>query len=730
MKFNDELREFVSSGDDEMTQDVLDDNEDLLHQLSAELGIPDFLEDSSYHRYSDGENDRLACPSSPATQNLSGGLGGLGTGLLDDHMMDMNDSLFPDITSSSDSAYSGSIKSEPTSPFGVLPPSPTSSDNSDASRRDSPPPPTYSYSPTLASPDPAPTLLLGADGTMKLISKPAQQQTPLPIQGLAGKIAIPKIRKPAPPQTQAPLVLQLSNDGLYYTKTTSASTATPLIVKTEPACSFSSSTSSSSTFCNPLVAGGLPTVTSSGTEEVRNLKRQQRMIKNRESACISRKKKKEYVTNLEDQIKALSSENNLLRNENENLKEKVRELENEKKLWTSSILNSSNGTKKATAAFAFLLIVSLNVSNLSTIKSSSPLARDGLSPVKSGARTLLSTFERDPYAEDYSEGGVESVGEEFSSNFTFGSDSPTPMCRMFQNQTESIRLESELRGWFNLEPETPMFKLDLESPKRRPDSTSRPTSKPKRPRKEVPVPSNPLGRVIKRPKVDPAPNPRSVYRMLVQEPTEGPSQAVGMYDNAPPRHTFASFFDAIDRRDDTFYVVSFSGDHLLVPATNHSQANRPRMSLLLPAMQVSLNESHRGPQGSLTMMKIDCEVMNTQLLHVHTDALPPDMAANLRHANLSNDEKKSEGEDFAAAEKAEEEEVTRRTVFARNYRNSKRTEMENQEKDNVTVDAADPADNEILDGVPELGKHFKLAQAEDRNQRNSRKKRKSGGGVL
>ena len=307
-----------------MTQDVLDDNEDLLHQLSAELGIPDFLEDSSYHRYSDGENDRLACPSSPATQNLSGGLGGLGTGLLDDHMMDMNDSLFPDITSSSDSAYSGSIKSEPTSPFGVLPPSPTSSDNSDASRRDSPPPPTYSYSPTLASPDPAPTLLLGADGTMKLISKPAQQQTPLPIQGLAGKIAIPKIRKPAPPQTQqAPLVLQLSNDGLYYTKTTSASTATPLIVKTEPACSFSSSTSSSSTFCNPLVAGGLPTVTSSGTEEVRNLKRQQRMIKNRESACISRKKKKEYVTNLEDQIKALSSENNLLRNENENLKEKV-----------------------------------------------------------------------------------------------------------------------------------------------------------------------------------------------------------------------------------------------------------------------------------------------------------------------------------------------------------------------------------------------------------------------
>ena len=113
----------------------------------------------------------------------------------------------------------------------------------------------------------------------------------------------------------------------------------------------------------------------------------------------------------------------------------------------------------------------------------------------------------------------------------------------------NFRLESDLRGWFNLEPETPhgRFKLDLESPKRRPDSTSRPTPVPKRPRKEVgtcdkpafesllfilpiscystkpnqqiffkvPLPSNPLGRVIKRPKVATR-SPRAVYQMLVQ----------------------------------------------------------------------------------------------------------------------------------------------------------------------------------------------------------------------
>ena len=60
---------------------------------------------------------------------------------------------------------------------------------------------------------------------------------------------------------------------------------------------------------------------------------------------------------------------------------------------------------------------------------------------------------------------------------------------------------------------------------------------------------------------------------------------------APPRNTYDSFFDAIDRREDTFYVVSFSGDHLLLPASfaGRNQSSRPKMSLLLPSITVNMN---------------------------------------------------------------------------------------------------------------------------------------------
>ena len=132
------------------------------------------------------------------------------------------------------------------------------------------------------------------------------------------------------------------------------------------------------------------------------------MIKNRESACLSRKKKKEYVTNLEDDLNNLAKENADLKEENKTLKKRVGELEQERNQialmagWASpqSILSSNSSEslkisnlakeeqqyspsyhhemeinknknadttskyKKGTALLALLFMISLNANNL------------------------------------------------------------------------------------------------------------------------------------------------------------------------------------------------------------------------------------------------------------------------------------------------------------------------------------------------------------------------------
>lgn len=75
----------------------------------------------------------------------------------------------------------------------------------------------------------------------------------------------------------------------------------------------------------------------------------------------------------------------------------------------------------------------------------------------------------------------------------------------------------------------------------------------------------------------------SVYNLGRKLPQIHPDRELQVFT---PSHEqlYSDFFQAINRQDDTFYVVSFSNHHMLLPALHHNKTRRPKMSLIMPAM--------------------------------------------------------------------------------------------------------------------------------------------------
>lgn len=367
--------------------------------------------------------------------------------------------------------------------------------------------------------------------------------------------------------------------------------------------------------------------------EMKALKRQQRMIKNRESACLSRKKKKEYVSSLEGRLSELEQENVQLKLENDMLRERLGELENAMS-WTKAP-SFSVKTKKATAVLAVLLMVSLNFGSFTTM-----LNRDGNTLSMGGAnldgglgsagrhgrlgRSLLWTPNLDLPLNNDSK-------QDFPSKNSSGSATAQPICPLFINQTESIRLDSELRRWIGSEPDSPSdspptFYSKHDNGFRNNATQNDEFSKEKplldeaaRTATHITALPQMLPDVDKSSKDKRRKLRRKTFGHRASKKSPSASNEVEVYGVRSPLYDYTAFLDSFQRRDDTFYVVSFSGDHILLPAQAHNTSSRPKMSLVLPA--VPINKSMFG-LNHIRMMQIDCEVTNTQMLRVRQDDIP------------------------------------------------------------------------------------------------------------
>ncbi|NXU41119.1 ATF6A factor, partial [Drymodes brunneopygia] len=434
------------------------------------------------------------------------------------------------------------------------------------------------------------------------------------IQTLPTLVPLPKNQpvvniQPAPPKGQSvvlpqPAVVQLQASGVLPASqpviavTGGAPALQSHTVNVLPPAAGNGSGSAKIPVSKPLLQSSAP---ATGLD-VNVLRRQQRMIKNRESAFQSRKKKKEYMLGLEARLEAALLENEKLKKENSTLKRQLDEvvLENQK-------LKVSSPKRRTLCVMVILVFVMLNyelsalfeeltesigcligmVTHLFQRSHRNSCSIHGSAGVSAHSLALVKGYDRSVLDNK----ALMIVSEEPLLYIS----PPPPPCRPLINRTESLRLTHELRGW--------VHRHEVE----RTRSQRLSNSQQQRARVTQSSLSDKAGsQLMAMPYTDTSVSRNSGNELQVYY--------------ASPR-SYQDFFEAIHRREDTFYVVSFRRDHLLLPATTHNKTRRPKMSIVLPA--VNINENVINGQDYEVMMQIDCEVMDTRILHIKSSSVPP-----------------------------------------------------------------------------------------------------------
>ncbi|XP_077439869.1 cyclic AMP-dependent transcription factor ATF-6 alpha [Vanacampus margaritifer] len=331
--------------------------------------------------------------------------------------------------------------------------------------------------------------------------------------------------------------------------------------------------------------------------------RQQRMIKNRESASLSRKKKKEYLLSLEVRLKMALSENVVLKSENGSLKRQLEGLRSE-----NSVLKATTPKRRAVCLMAVLVFLVLNVGPISQLQGNSDSGLEVVN-VQHSRHLLGFSSETDSNAV----AGPEPAGNDSVEMADSAEDKALmvvkelnflrqqPPCLPPVNRTKCIELAHKLRGWVH------RHDLQLTKSRRMSNSHLRPSSS-----------------ILKTEQKDVKSSQIVTVPYTKTAKGKTPGSELQVYDRPP--HTYSDFFAEMNRRGDTFYVVSFRRDHLLLPATSHNKGSRPKMSVVLPAMNI--NDSIIDDKEFEVMMQIDCEVTDTRIIHIRSATIPPMLRVN------------------------------------------------------------------------------------------------------
>ncbi|XP_058165998.1 cyclic AMP-dependent transcription factor ATF-6 alpha isoform X2 [Dasypus novemcinctus] len=411
--------------------------------------------------------------------------------------------------------------------------------------------------------------------------------------------------QPAPTKGQTvllsqPTVVQLQASGILPSPQpvlTVAGGATQLpnrMVNVVPAPVANSSVNGKLSVTKPVLQSTMKSVGS----DIAVLRRQQRMIKNRESACQSRKKKKEYMLGLEARLKAALTENEKLKKENGSLKRQLDEVvsENQK-------LKVPSPKRRAVCVMVVLAFIILNYGPMSMLEQDSRKVNPGMNPTNQ-RRHLLEFSAKE--VQDTSDGITQKTSYRY--DHSLSNDKalmvlteepllyiPPPPCQPLINTTESLRLNHELRGW--------VHRHEVERTRSRR------------------MTNNQQKAGILQGALEQGSNSQlmAVQYTETSSISRNSGNELQVYYASP--RSYQDFFEAIRRRGDTFYVVSFRRDHLLLPATTHNKTTRPKMSIVLPA--ININENVINGQDYEVMMQIDCQVMDTRILHIKSSSVPP-----------------------------------------------------------------------------------------------------------